>query len=103
MEVLSTAAGLVPSLAPAHLGSFEGGVVAALALVGARGEATFAFALALHATQVIPVALAGLPGAAGRRRDRGAARRYRIMRRVATEGTSMGPPPVTTVSTAKSM
>ncbi len=60
MEVLSTAAGLVPSLAPAHLGSFEGGVVAALALVGARGEATFAFALALHATQVIPVALAGL-------------------------------------------
>lgn len=75
MEVLSTAAGLVPSLAPAHLGSFEGGVVAALALVGVRGEATFAFALALHATQVIPVALAGLlalPGAGGIAALRGA-------------------------------
>ncbi len=68
MEVLTTAAGMVPSLAPAHLGSFEGGVVAALALLGVRGGAAVAFALALHAAQVAPVALAGalaLPGVGG--------------------------------------
>jgi uncharacterized membrane protein YbhN (UPF0104 family) len=68
MEVLTTAAGLVPTLAPAHLGTFEGGVVAALAVVGLRGSAAVAFALLLHAAQVAPLALAGaaaLPGVRG--------------------------------------
>lgn len=68
MEVLTTAAGLVPTLAPAHLGTFEGGVAAALALVDLRGDAAVAFALLLHTTQVAPLTVAGLaalPGVGG--------------------------------------